>query len=226
MKRSARWAWIVAAVALTSAALVLAFVLALSEPDGSFYERHFVWLFWVNLVAAALLTLVLVVVALRLAVRLRRGKFGSRLLVKLAGIFALVGLLPGLVIYTVSYQFVSRSIEAWFDVKVAGALDAGLALGKGTLDALTADVLNKTRVGASRLAESGAMVVPMALERLREQIGAHEVSLVLASGQVLLTAGGAASAGPPERPGLALMRQARLLGSASVIEGLDDESLA
>jgi nitrogen fixation/metabolism regulation signal transduction histidine kinase len=72
----------------------------------------------------------------RLAVRLRRGKFGSRLLIKLAGIFALVGLLPGLVIYTVSYQFVSRSIEAWFDVKVAGALDAGLALGKGTLDAL------------------------------------------------------------------------------------------
>jgi PAS domain S-box-containing protein len=225
MKRSARWAWIVAAVALTSAALVLAFVLAISEPDGSFYERHFVWLFWVNLVAAGLLTLVLVVVALRLAVRLRRGKFGSRLLVKLAGIFALVGLLPGLVIYTVSYQFVSRSIEAWFDVKVAGALDAGLALGKGTLDALTADVLNKTRVGASRLAESGVVVVPMTLERLREQIGAHEVSLVLASGQVLLTAGGAASAGPPERPSSALMRQARLLGSASVIEGLDDESL-
>ena len=38
-------------------------------------------------------------------------------------IFALVGLLPGLVIYTVSYQFVSRSIEIWFDVKVATALD-------------------------------------------------------------------------------------------------------
>ena len=225
MKRSARWAWIVAAIALTSAALVLAFVLALSEPEGSFYERHFVWLFWVNLAAAALLTLVLVVVALRLAIRLRRGKFGSRLLIKLAGIFALVGLLPGLVIYTVSYQFVSRSIEAWFDVKVAGALDAGLALGKGTLDALTADVVNKTRVGAARLAESGVVVVPTALERLREQIGAHEVSLVMASGQVLLTAGGAASAGPPERPSSTLMRQARLLGSASVIEGLDEESL-
>ena len=226
MKRSARWAWIVAAIALTSAALVLAFVLALSEPEGSFYERHFVWLFWVNLAAAALLTLVLVVVALRLAIRLRRGKFGSRLLIKLAGIFALVGLLPGLVIYTVSYQFVSRSIEAWFDVKVAGALDAGLALGKGTLDALTADVVNKTRVGAARLAESGVVVVPTALERLREQIGAHEVSLVMTSGQVLLTAGGAASAGPPERPSSTLMRQARLLGSASVIEGLDEESLA
>ena len=77
---------------------------------------------------------VLGVVAVRLAARLKRGKFGSHLLVKLAGIFALVGLLPGLLIYTVSYQFASRSIEAWFDVRVAGALDAGLALGKGTLE--------------------------------------------------------------------------------------------
>jgi hypothetical protein len=33
----------------------------------------------------------------------------------------LVGVLPGVVIYTVSYQFVARSIETWFDVKVEGA---------------------------------------------------------------------------------------------------------
>jgi hypothetical protein len=61
----------------------------------------------------------------RLYLRLRRGKFGSRLLVKLAAIFALVGFMPGVLIYVVSYQFVSRSIESWFDVKVEGALDAG-----------------------------------------------------------------------------------------------------
>ena len=214
----------------TGAALVLAFVLSFSNPQGSFYERNFVWLFWINVAVAALLLLVVSVVALRLAVRLRRGKFGSRLLIKLAGIFALVGLLPGMAIYTVSYQFVSRSIEAWFDVQVAGALDAGLALGKGTLDALSADLAAKARVAAERVAaerraESGASVLPLTLERLREQIGASEVSLIAGSGQVLLSAGGAADSGPPERPGAALMRSARLLGSASQVEGLDDESL-
>jgi hypothetical protein len=40
----------------------------------------------------------------------------------------------------VSYQFVSRSIESWFDVKVEGALDAGLNLGRATLDTLSADL--------------------------------------------------------------------------------------
>ena len=66
--------------------------------------------------------------------RLRQGKFGSQLLVKLALIFSWVGFAPGLLIYVVSYQFVSRSIESWFDVKVETALDAGLNLGRVTLD--------------------------------------------------------------------------------------------
>ena len=225
MSHSARWAWMISVVAATGAAMVLAFVLGFSNPAGSFYERNFVWLFWINVAVAALLALVIGLVALRLAVRLRRGKFGSRLLIKLAGIFALVGLLPGLVIYTVSYQFVARSIEAWFDVKVAGALDAGLALGKGTLEALAADLAGKTRVAAERLAESGPSVLPLTLERLREQIGASEVSLVTASGQVLLTAGGAAASGPPERPAAALLRNVRSAGTATQLEGLDEESL-
>lgn len=225
MSRSARWAWIVAAVAVTGAALVVAFIVNFVNPDASFYERNFVWLFWINVAVATLLALVVLLVALRLAVRLRRGKFGSRLLLKLAGIFALVGLLPGLVIYTVSYQFVSRSIEAWFDVKVAGALDAGLALGKGTLDVLAADLVGKARVGAARLAEGGAGVGPITLERLREQVGASEVSLLGPGGQLLLTASGTGLGVAPERPTPTLLRQARAGGSASQIEGLDEESL-
>ena len=77
---------------------------------------------------------------MRLLWRVARGRFGSRLLLKLAAIFALVGILPGVLIYAVSYQFVSRSIESWFDVKVEGALDAGLNLGRGTIDSIVTDL--------------------------------------------------------------------------------------
>jgi nitrogen fixation/metabolism regulation signal transduction histidine kinase len=87
-----------------------------------------------NVALASLLLAVIVWLVLRMAVRLRRGKFGSRLLVKLAAIFALVGLLPGVMIYVVSFQFVNRSIESWFDVRVESALNAGLQLGRLTLD--------------------------------------------------------------------------------------------
>jgi nitrogen fixation/metabolism regulation signal transduction histidine kinase len=224
MTNAARWGWIVAAVAATGAALLLAFVLSFATPGG-FYERHFVWLFWVNAAVALLLMLVVGTVALRLATRVRRGKFGSRLLIKLAGIFALVGVLPGLLIYTVSYQFAARSIEAWFDVKVAGALDAGLALGKGTLDAMAQDLVTKTRVAAERVGEASTAQVPLALERVREQIGAREATLLGAAGQPLLTVGGSLGSAAPERPTPLMLRQVRGTGVASHIDGLDEESL-
>jgi len=204
------------------AALVIAFMLSMTS-ERDLFERNFVWLFWVNLVIAAALLLVIAIAATRLAFRLRSGKFGSRLLIKLAGIFAVVGLVPGVLIYTVSVQFVSRSIETWFDAQVAGALDAGLALGRGTLDALSADLVAKTRLAAERLADNRQAIGPLTLERVREQIDAREVMLLGPGGQVLASASSQAGSITPQRPNPALWRQARAAGAASQLEGLDDE---
>jgi nitrogen fixation/metabolism regulation signal transduction histidine kinase len=218
--KSSRWALLAALVATTAIALLLGFLLSITGVS-QIDESNFFWLFWLNVALAALLLLAVAIAAVRLALRYRSGKFGSRLLFKLAGIFALVGLAPGLLIYTVSYQFVSRSIEDWFDVRVAGALDAGLALGRSTLDAMAADLAAKARLTADRLAETTAPIGPLALERVREQLAVGNVSLIGPAGQVLATAGGSAIV--TERPSALMLRQARTLRVASQIEGLDDE---
>lgn len=223
MTKPARWAWVVALLALLGVTLVLVFVLALTTDTRAFYERNFVWLYWTNLVVAGLLGLVVVLAAIRLAVRTRRGKFGSRLLLKLAGIFALVGVVPGVLLYGVSYQFVTRSIEVWFDARVQTALDAGLVLGRDTLDSLVRDLDSKTRLAAERLGETRGLPPTLALERLREQLAAQDVAVVGANGQVLVTAGGSAGAIAPERPTAAMIRQARVARSTSQLDGLDDE---
>ena len=220
--KTARWTLLVSLVALVGVSLVLAFMLSLTG-ESRLYEQHLVWLFWVNVVVAGALVLAIAIAAVRLWLRQRKGKFGTRLLIKLAGIFALVGVLPGTLIYTVSYQFVTRSIETWFDARVAGALDAGLALGRGTLDALSQDLATKTRLAADRLAEARTPPTALVLERLREQLAAREVSLLGTGGQVIATAGGSADAIAPERPPAALLRNARASRPASLIEGLDDE---
>jgi nitrogen fixation/metabolism regulation signal transduction histidine kinase len=226
MSAAARWGWTVSALALAGTGLVIAFVVSFAASGTDFRERQFALLFWTNAAVAALLLLVLAGVALRLVRRLRAGRFGSRLLLKLAGILALVGMLPGVVIYTVSWQFASRSIETWFDERVAQALDAGLALGRGTLDLLKADLLAQTAVAARRLSEASGTPGPLALERVREQLGAREVSLVSASGQVVASAMAGRAVVPAERPPADLLRQARETGSASQIEGLEDEASA
>ncbi len=224
MTKAQRWAWLISTVAATGAGLVLAFLLSIATNNPALYEQHYVWLFWVNVTVAALLVLVIGIAATRLLLRVKRGKFGSRLLLKLAAIFALVGVVPGVLIYTVSYQFVSRSIESWFDVNVENALDAGLKLGKGTLDSVVADVAAKTRVAAERLGETPGSAQSLALERLREQLSAQDIAIVGASGQTVLGTSSSAARLMPERPALALLRQARNQRVVSELVGLDEDA--
>jgi nitrogen fixation/metabolism regulation signal transduction histidine kinase len=225
MTKAARWAWLVSLVALTGAGLVLAFLLSVTTNSPSLYEQHYVWLFWVNVVVASLLVLVIGVAAVRLAVRARSGKFGSRLLLKLALIFALVGVVPGVLIYTVSFQFVSRSIESWFDTRMESALDAGLNLGRGTLDTLVRELATQTRQAADRLGDTPGTSQAVALERLREQLSAQDVAIIGANGQALVTAGGSAAL-LPERTAPGLIRLARTQRVASQVEGLDEDAVA
>jgi len=227
MSKKARWAWIIALVIITGICGVLAFLLSIgATSQRGFFDRHYEWLFWLNACVAGLLLLVIVGAAGRLFLRVRSGKFGSRLLMKLAGIFALVGMVPGLLIYGVSYQFVNRSIDSWFDVRLASALEAGLNLGRGTLDGLVNDLGNRTLDAAERLGEAGSLPQPLVLERLREQLSARTVALVASNGQILLSVGGDTSSLVTDRPADSLLRQARNARVISHLEGLEDEALA
>ncbi len=229
-----RWAWIVASAAIGGAGLIMSFLLVFATQNSERYEPHYQWLLWANVALAAILILVILIAVARLALRLRARKFGSKLLLKLAGIFGLVGLLPGLLIYTVSYQFVSRSIETWFDVRVEGALEAGLNLGRSTLDNLTTDLANKTRLAAERMSApqpTAGLVGPapasgvLELERLREQLGAQMVTVLSDNGQVEMTAGGDGTRIlAAERLPASWRQEARSKGVMALVEGLDDRT--
>jgi len=220
--RALRWAVLVAATTMVGIGIVLLFLLAQATNNRELYERNYGQLFIINVVVAAVLVAVIGWIALRLFSRLRRGKFGSRLLIRLAAIFALVGILPGLLIYTVSYQFVSRSIESWFDVKVEGALDAGLNLGRVTLDALTRDMTGKTRIAAEQLADISDATAPLVLERLREQLAADDIVLWTATGQLIASAGQSRFQLNPERPSTQMLRSVRTQRAVGAVEGLEE----
>ena len=213
-----------ALVALTMVVigLVLLYLLMQATNNRDLYERNYALLFYVNVAVAALLVLAIVWVAYRLMGRLRQGKFGSRLLVKLAAIFALVGIAPGLLIYVVSYQFVSRSIETWFDVKVEGALDAGLSLGRVTLETLSNDLNAKTRAAASQLPDVSQGGGSTALERLAEQLGADNAAVWSGTGKLLVSTGPTRIQLVPDKPTPAQFRAARSERSHAWLEGFDD----
>jgi nitrogen fixation/metabolism regulation signal transduction histidine kinase len=212
----------VVAVTMVVIGLVLLYLLMQATNNRDLYERNYALLFYVNVAVAALLLSAIAWVAYRLMVRLRQGKFGSRLLVKLAAIFALVGIAPGMLIYVVSYQFVSRSIETWFDVKVEGALDAGLNLGRVTLETLSGDLTNKSRAAAAQLPDGSAAGSGLVLDRLVEQLGASEAAIWTGSGKLIASAGQARLQLEPDKPTPAQLRTARLERSTTWLEGLEE----
>ena len=220
--RAVRRSVTVGALVMVVMGLVLLYMLMQATNNRELYEQNYARLFIVNVAVASLLLAGIVWVAYRLWLRWRAGRFGSRLLVKLATIFALVGFAPGLLIYVVSYQFVSRSIETWFDVKVEGALEAGLNLGRVTLDTLSVDLSVKSRAAAAQLTEVPEAMTGIVLERLVDQLGAAEVTLWNSAGSLISSAGQARIQLSPDKPTPAQFRAARVDRTFAWTEGLDD----
>ena len=222
--RTSRWATRMALALGLPLAVFLVFLLAVSTDNTGQPSPFFAWLYWINFVVAGVLLLVVLALGLRLGWRLHKRRFGSRLLFKLAAVFALVGVLPGVVIYTVSYQFVARSIETWFDVKVEGALSAGLNLGRTTLNVLQNDLQSKARNLSVQIADDPTLLSPLSMEQLRQQLGLQQITVFDGNGTVLVTAGGNPFSLVPDLPGPNSMRQLRTMGSIADIEGGDDSA--
>jgi len=222
--RTVRWMIGVGVTLMMLLGLVLLVLLTQATGNRALYDRNYDRLYTVNIVVAGLLLLGILWGASRLIIRLRQGQFGSRLLVKLAATFALVGLVPGVLIYVVSYQFVSRSIESWFDVKVEGALVAGLNLGRVTLDTLTGDLAKQSRVAAQQLVDVQEASAAIALDRVRTQMDASEAVLWALDGRLIASAGSSRFAIRPERPTSAQLKQVRSKLSLEIVEGLDENT--
>ena len=114
--------------------------------------------------------------------------FGSRLAVRLVLLFALVAVLPGALVYAVSVQFLGRSIESWFDVRVDRALEGGLDSAGARSTTLLKDTANKATQIGDALADNPRQPSSIALTRAAEQAGAYEAALFSPTGSVLAVA--------------------------------------
>lgn len=201
---------------------ILLFLLASASENSAFFDQHYSWLLGLNaLVAVALLGLVATLL-IRLIKRYRKGRFGSRLMARLVMMFAAVGILPGVVIYLVSVQFVSRSIESWFDVRVESALEAGLNLGRTALDSSLADLTMKARGMALELSDYSDASQITQLSRLRDQNLIQEALIVSGTGNVIASIGGPLSTLVPDMPSTTMMHQAKLSRAYAAIEGVPE----
>jgi nitrogen fixation/metabolism regulation signal transduction histidine kinase len=212
-------------VAAASFGGILLFLLASASANTALFASHYPWLLGLNAVVALSL-LALIAWQLHALWREHRAQvFGSRLKLRLMLMFGLMAVLPGVLIYAVSVQFVTKSIETWFDVRVEKALEAGLNLGRGALDSLLEDLAAKGQAMALELGERSEAQRRLELNRLREQNGVQSVALFSTSGELLATAAADLTSRLPSQPAAEQLRRARSERRYAVIESTGEKDL-
>jgi nitrogen fixation/metabolism regulation signal transduction histidine kinase len=208
-----------------SVAAFTLYLLATASANTTLFAQHYTLLLALNGALAGCLALLLGYQLWTLRRKLKARVFGSRLTLRLLLLFALIAILPGALVYTVSVQFVAKSIESWFDVRVENALEGGLKLGRATLD----DQLNELQKKGDAMAFAMATKTPRdqftMLNTLREQLGVQEATLFTAHGDVIAFSGASPTALMPTVPDPAIFRQLRVQRDYSAVESTPAQGL-
>ena len=185
------------------------FLLATASANTALFAEHYRVLLILNSAIAVLLAALVIRQLLILRRRLKTGVFGAKLTLRLVLLLSLMAVVPGVLLYGVSMQYLGKSIESWFDVKVDKALEGGIKLSQDVLDNLLQDLKIKASAMALQLSTRPGAEHALALNTLREQAGAHEATLYTARGRVLATAGNERAGVMPEAPPAEALRLLR-----------------
>ena len=160
----------------------------------------------------------------RLRNKLKNKVFGAKLTLRLVLFFTLIAVLPGILIYTVSVQFLDKSIESWFDVRVEKALEGGLNLGRSGLDNSLKELAKKAQFTASLLAGKHSGQYQRALDQLVDEEVAQEAALFTVKGKLIASSSGG-NALSPDQPDDDLLRLTLDKGEYAVIDTLPNRGL-
>ena len=198
---------------------ILLFLLAAASGNTALFSRHYTLLLGLNAVLALALLGLIGYQLWLLTAKLRARVFGSRLTLRFLLMFLPMVIVPGGLVYVVSLQFLSKSIESWFDVRVDSALEGGLNLGRTALEHLLAEFKVKARGMALELSDKPPAQQVALLNRLREQAGVDEALLLSSTGMIVASASMGIGRLIPDIPNPTILRQARLSRGYTAIEG-------
>ena len=201
------------------------YLLSTASANTAAFSQYYTLLLGLNGALAASLLALIGYQLWSLRRKIKARVFGSKLTLRLLLMFALMAVLPGILVYGVSVQFLSKSIESWFDVRVDNALEGGLSLGRSALDNLLRDLNKKGEYMALALADQPVSEHLMLLNNLREQAGVQEATLFSSRGTLIAFSGSERAGLQPDRPAPSLLRQVRQQQPYAAIESIPGKGL-
>ena len=206
-----KWLLRVSCIIVVVAVFVLLALLIGSAGNTSRFAEQFDILLWLNGVLALALFIWVLILFIGLLKQVRRKKFGARLTSRFAFLFAVIAIVPGVIIYLLSVQFMSKSVESWFNVKVDSALESGMTLGRSFLDTMEDDLVASSRRLAIALSNVSDSELPTALTNLREDNQNTDVLIFSSNGsRVIAFASSTFGSLLPQLPSANLLSQLRI----------------
>lgn len=199
---------------------VLLGLLAAASANTALFSQYYPMLIALTTTFAVALAALLIYQLVVIANQRRRKVFGSLLTFRVLVMFAAVAMVPGALVYTVSLQFLVKSIESWFDVRVDRALEGGIELGSAVLDSMLVDLKVKAALMSADLAEIPAQHHSTVVSRMRDQVGVDQVLLLTPEGKLVASASAAknAVAAPPSAVVIAQARQTRQYAAVETLD--------
>ena len=131
--------YLITSVAVIGLGFLILLAQSLSNTDLVSNDT-FIVLLIISIAFVVCLFLLIIFQVFKLLQSVRKEITGSKLTLRLVISFGLMVLIPVSIVYLVSVNFLTKSIESWFDVRVESALEGGLNLGQKTIDILIDDI--------------------------------------------------------------------------------------
>jgi nitrogen fixation/metabolism regulation signal transduction histidine kinase len=207
---------------VTGGALV--YLMSEASSNNAFFQSNYLLLLSLGVALAAGLLVLIGYQFWVIVSKVRRRVFGSILTRRLMMVFILMALIPGGLMYAVSFQFLQRSIESWFDVRLEDPLTRGLSLGQRVLQNSLKDLQQKGEVMAQSLAAQPGNEVAT-LNRLRETHSIDEATLLNSRGVRIAQSSAEPLSLVNELPSGDVLRQVRSQQRVAKIEPMGDKGL-
>ena len=207
---------------VTGGALV--YLMSEASSNNAFFQSNYFILFYLAVGLAAGLMALIGYQFWVIWTKVRRRIFGSILTRRLMIVFILMALIPGGLMYALSFQFLQRSIESWFDVRLDEPLTRGLVLGQRVLQNSLKELQQKGESMAQALANSPGNE-SATLNRLRETHSIDEATLLNSRGRVIAQSSAKPVSLLNELPSPDVLRQVRSQHPWTKVEPIGDKGL-
>lgn len=176
------YGWLAVTSGLLLAALLVMSQILRSTPE---FIEYYVGLLIFSISGILVLLALLVRTVFKLYRQYKLKVTGIKTTIRITSTLMMLLAFPIIILFYFSLSLIHQSIDQWFDVGTEQALSDASALVRTNLDFTTRDSLNKTLRAEQNMRHFLTQMPAFAVNELREQLDAKEVSLYQSNGQLV-----------------------------------------